>query len=776
MGLMLLMLLRVRVRRARLRRLLQANALIFTGAVLLAGGPRARAQTPQAAPSIFWASDPVQPNDTVLLAGEDLNEVDAVEVARLPDASPNQPAAAAGPLETWQTIVPLQKTARAIKFVLPAAWQNGVFACRLKAGAARSRRVLINAPTPWWMQADAGEDEAQAAAVGTPGGWLRIFGKCLSLSGSSPSGSSPSGSSPSGSSRILLRDKDGHGVWLKAAGTDGYALLASLPRDLKPGKYLVLVHNGCGGVGGVRLGGTLSVRAAQPWPAQVFNVMDFYGAQAQAEGDKTQDKGSPTPDRTEAIKAALARAKANGGGVVFFAPGKYAFQGELQVPPRTILKGAGEGTVAIRWGKGGFALDGGSSARRLQDADEAVPGSLISGSAFALEDLSLYLPRHYQTGIASGDGFGMQRVRVRVDRYWQRSGERENDVLMRIGSHCRVLDCDILAQGVAISFGRGRDEIIARNTIAAGKSHLALEHCDGAIVEDNQLDSLDPTAYINLANEGRNLYYARNTQRSLFAQQSDFSLTFDGNGSAYLGGASAAGSELTLLKEPKFPAWANESSELWQRAAACILDGRGAGQYRLIAANAGRKWQLERPFEVAPDASSVVSIIPFRGHVLVVGNRFEDANWVNMGYGSSFDVVCASNSLYRVGALLNLGLREPEGVHASWFVQYLHNDIFEGRTLEQSTGDERNPQIFGGTTTRFAIHRAQHFHADNSGSINIGGNACDAVVEHCRLDNEASRIVAEPRTGGVLLRDNAFATPSARYEGAGLSRALVVAR
>ena len=312
----------------------------------------------------------------------------------------------------------------------------------------------------------------------------------------------------------------------------------------------------------------------------------------------------------------------------------------------------------------------------------------------------------------------------------------------------------------------------------AGKSHFALERSDGVIVEDNALISLDPTAYINLSGEGRNVYYARNKHSSFFVQQSDFSFTFDGNGGAYFGKVAAVnGTTVTLAADPTYPGWANEKHPLWRRSVVCIMDGRGAGQYRYVTSNQGRTWQVDRPFEVAPDATSLISIIPFRGRALVIGNRFEDAGWVNMGYGSSFDVTCADNSLYRVGAFLNEGLREPDAIHASWFIQYLNNTINEGHTLEQTNGDQRKTSLYDGTTTRYAVHRGNRYAADNSGNINIGGNATDAIAEHCTLGNIHSAIESSPDTTGVLFRANIFedgkgkpVTP--RYQGGGLAKAV----
>jgi hypothetical protein len=391
-----------------------------------------------------------------------------------------------------------------------------------------------------------------------------------------------------------------------------------------------------------------------------------------------------------------------------------------------------------------------------------------------MEDLSLYTPRKYDTVITAGSHFQMQRVRIRVDRYWIRGGEREEGTTVLMGDGGRVTYCDLLGKGVVFAFSSGRNILIAHNRVMAGKSPFALAGSDGVIVEDNQVVSLDPTAYINLSNEGRNLYYARNRHESFFVQQSDFSWTFDGYGVAYQGKvASTDGTNLTLAKDPTYPEWAVESHPIWRRAAVCIIEGKGTGQYRLVTANKGRNWQIDRTFDVAPDETSVITIVPFRGRVLLVGNRFEDASWVNLGYGTSIDVLFTNNSLYRAGALLNYGLRDPDGTLPSWFVQYLDNDIYEGNTVVQTTSDMRNANIFSGTATRAAIHRRQHLHRDNSGNFDVAGNATDVIMEHCTLENPRSRFTIGKDTKGVLLRNNVFPNGVTRYDGEGVGQAVI---
>jgi hypothetical protein len=311
----------------------------------------------------------------------------------------------------------------------------------------------------------------------------------------------------------------------------------------------------------------------------------------------------------------------------------------------------------------------------------------------------------------------------------------------------------------------GTNGVLARNKIQAGKCNCEMGHAANVVIEDNAFVSLDPTAYINVYEEGRNFYYARNTHESFYADQSDYSFTFDGPGGAYLGKVAACdGVIVTLAEDPKYVKWAGEKSNLWKKSVVAILSGTGAGQYRFVTANAGREWKVDRAFDVPPDSTSTITIAPFRGHAAVVGNRFEDANWVNMGYGSSFDIICADNKIARSAQLLNYGLKLENGHQPSWYVQYLNNDVSEGHTDIETSCTLKAPAGYEGTLTRYAIHRGTHLNADNSGRIRIGGNVADVIVEHCKLDHPSNTISNDKESAGVLFRDNKFSGDAPRYK------------
>jgi hypothetical protein len=699
-----------------------------------------------AAPKIFWASDPVHPNETVMVSGADLGGVNAVvEIARLGDAP--HPLHNGDPME-WTRVPVLQGSEETLKFVVPAAFKMGVFDCRVTVNGAKDE-VKLNMPDVWWIQGDEGDSA-------TPGGWLRIMGKSLNLLGAGD---------------VVVVDGKTKPLHLQPVG-DAYSLRVDLPATMTPGHYRLSVHNGAGANEGYGQPVDFQIIPARVAPTNVYSVLETYGPDAVTEmRQKTLVKYNQPLDRTEGILAALKKAKDNGGGIVYFPAGRYTVKGPLVIPEHTILRGEGEGLVTLWWGTGHFNLDGGGPQGRAKIEEPKPPSPLISGPDFAIEQMSLYLPIDYEQGIIADNRFRMDHVRIRIDHYWLVQG-RGNGVVARLGKNFQVTDCDILAKGDGLV--PGQYGLITHSRIMSNKSNTPMGNSRCVIIEDNQMVSMDPTAYQNIAGVGRNIYYGHNHHEALYAQQSDYSFTFDAGGGAYVGGiAKADGTQITLAADPTYPKWAQENSNLWKRGAIFILDGRGVGQWRDVISNHGRNWEIDRPFDVAPDATSVASIVPFNGRVLVIGNSFEDANWLNAGYGTSIDVICADNHLARCADIMNYGVRYQGFCEPSWHVQFFNNTAAEGITHISSTGDGHKQEGYAGPLTRWAIHRHQNLTADNSGSITLGGNLRDAIVENCTLKHPLSIIKVDKGPQGVVLRNNDFSPgTSPRYAGDGLKDAL----
>jgi hypothetical protein len=325
-------------------------------------------------------------------------------------------------IRKWTTIKPIQINENSAKFIIPTDFKMGVFACRLAAGDFKSNAVLINAPDVWWMQGDCGD-------VGSPGGWLRVFGKSLNFGGAS---------------RACLKSDNGSALNLKASVADCYNLTFQIPESVSDRAYTLCVHNGLGGQSAWKKAGEIKIRKPNPWPVEIYNVKKI------------------------GLGAALARAKEYHGGVIYFPRGQYEMKGQIVLPPRTILRGEGAGLANIYW-----------------SSMEKPPPSLITGASFGIENIAIYVEGFHNNVIADSpqsDGVKIKNVLIRANAFftltdigdmekeWRGKkvlhATRENGSALRIqGRNFQVTDCDILATHKAIELSHSQNGLIARNNI-----------------------------------------------------------------------------------------------------------------------------------------------------------------------------------------------------------------------------------------------------------------------------------------------------------------------
>lgn len=711
---------------------------------ILAGLPLV-ASAALAAPTVFWVSDPVRPDETVVLLTEGASAASTVEAVRLADGKVRAPGTPAALPAKWSTIKPLQAARQCVKVVLPADWQPGVFAVRVREGNASSSVAFANTPDPWWLQGDEGQHS-------TPGGWVRVFGKCLRLDAQP--------------AQLVLRDSRGTDATLKLTQVTTWALGGNLPATLQPGEYEVFVHNGCGGDLTWKSAGKLNVIPPVAWKTDIFTVA---GEGEQNDTDKT-------------LRAALKQAEDNGGGVVYLPRGTYDVKGQLVIPSHTVLRGEGMGLVSLHW-----------------PDYEAPPDSLVVANDCAIEDLSLYCRNHLRviTNEPVSERLRLKRVRIRANAFFMALGPgetfrgrtapkkiSEGYVLRLTGRNYQVTDCDLWGSGAVLSidphsFTGQRGPwygVISRNRIAYGATGHLFENADCLIFEGNDVMGRGTCAggngistYWN--NFSRHIYYAGNHVHDLYGVDREM-MTLDGDGVAYFGTAQAHGNRLTLDSDPVFRDYAPTPHTDYRGAVVYILDGTGAGQYRTVTANADREWTVDRPWEMPPDGTSRLSIVPFRGRNLFVGNVFEDGGPVQL-YGSAADVVVAENRGVRMDAIFAWGLTQHGwGWHPVWRCQFLDNEFLEGSGygarvqgpafmgVVTSPGNEQ----YSGPLARGNIMRRNVLQTGSL--ISLAGTCQDALVEGCTIKHTPTGIRIGKDVQGVLLRRNVFEDVARPVDGA----------
>ena len=701
------------------------------------------------APCIFWASDPIAPGETALLAGGGFGDSPKVEIKRLPDGPAGQPATA--PLG-WsgggQAVPAIQPGDTAVKFTLPAALKPGLFAVRV-TGPEGSVTQLLNGPALWWAQGDLG-------LAASPGGKLRLFGKNLRWKdGSKPTvvlartGGGPADSRP-----------------LQATG-DAYALTCALPATLAPGSYQVSVHGGLGGSVGWSAALPVTIEQRPVWPARVFSVRDQGAA------------GDGTTDDTAAIQAALDAAGQAGGGVVLFPRGRYQVRQTLTIPRCTVLRGEGEDLVNIFW----------------PDMDTPPPALLQGTNSFGLEQLTLYCSNYRTflaadtTGPDAGDVF-IRQVRIRanvfrghmkpeeVDRRWREGmkvGFGGGYWLFRLGGrNISITDCDLYSASCIYSLTAPRGAVIERNILGAGRwGGSGIFGGEGIILADNKYVGMDLMSWGAAGGLGygnlSHLYLARNSFVMEHGGDRE-SITSDASGGLYYGPiASCAGTTLTLPEAIKTP------DQRWIGSGVFILSGRGRGQWRRAVGYDGDKIELDRPWDIAPDNTSIVTVVWLLRQWLLLDNSFSDVGISIQLYGSALEHICAGNTTARSAGYHNFGMNY-HGLQPSWYIQWLGNEITEGNAYSAGhdnymlSGDAhlgvfalpKSPDVPDPLTYACIV---RHNRLLNNAHIAVGGTdpynpayakpvVQEVVVEQNDISDSQIGVFVRRAASGIFLRDN----------------------
>jgi len=612
-----------------------------------------------AAPAVFWGSDPIGPGQTAMLYGGEFSGNAVVEGWRVDDAAISDPkaSATAAPQSAARKLDVLQASRECLKVLLPADWAPGLFALKIRNADGESAPTYLNRAEVWWWLG--GENDRAYA-----GEELRVFGKNFGEK-----------------TRAWLAGTGGPAIELKILQAGKYSVRCQLPADMQPGTYAVWLHNGFGGSSGFGNPLTVPVVRRVPWPATVLNVREF-GATADG-----------TADDTWAIQAALAAAEKNGGGVVYLPRGTYKITGKLIVPAKTTLKGESRETVSlmIPWnttaeidsviaGDGDFAVEDLSitalTARRMISCP--LRPQLAESLSFAMS-LQLLPDADW------GHNVHLRRLCLRQLRRALGVGE----VALRphgwaiglIGQDMEVSDCDIVSSDGAVNL-HGRHIVIERNRIASASRHQEVEEC---VFADNSIRDTDMDNTGNCF-EGKayRLYIANNKIQDTYGWDRE-AITFDvPYGHNWMGQVKMSSPTVMTLQGGAVDSWGqNWQTDALKGLGVMIVSGKGLGQFIPIVGNNGRNITLERPWVIEPDATSWVVIRTIKNQVVLTGNQIEDAGKAIQLYANSYGFIVDGNTARRAGGMygscrdyIRGGTRRCYSSCA--FNQWLNNTISEG--------------------------------------------------------------------------------------------------
>jgi len=726
-------------------------------------------------PAIFYTSDPTWPNETVLIEGDHFTADSIVMVARAKDGRRKSPGKKSAPkIKKWTKAELLQVSDHSIKFLVPEKWKMGMFICKVVNGKQQSQQVTVNAPDVWWVQGDSGMDDA------APGGWLAVFGKCLSFNDDA---------------KVLLQSETGKNISLAITTQSRWALrIKNLPKKLKTGKYTVFVHNGFGGKAGWRKAGQINIRKPDQWKTDVYNILDF--------GARRDD----FTDDTAAIKAALKKAEQNGGGTVYIPWGDYDVNETLIIPPFVTVKGAGMESSQLAW----------------QDRENPLPALIRATGHFAIKDLTITAINH-SLGITNGpvgkneklidekdlSNIRLERLRLRLNAFVSMYNRYEKDIKQKFnrssaeefarriktshrgralyitGYNVQITDCDVHTSltGQVFIFNQIRGGYIARNnfipsqgTIKGGNYRIPA--CEELIFEYNKVvgggtvSSRGDRVYTN------NVYYSHNKVGPNYNTDREEVTLHPGVCGAriYYGTTVADGKNLTL---PSNLGGGRDDLD-WTGGGIYILKGRGAGQHRKITSRNGLVLEMDSPWKVNPDKTSVVSIAERFEYLLFIDNDFSDAAITVQPWRAGGNIIFAENRTSRAGGFRAMGGWSGPGLSPSWHLQVLDNTIADNHCHYRHTLDGNGlrlmtyplPKNYDGPVIQGVIMRNNIL---KRSTVEIWDFTDDVVVENNTIINSTYGINVKmrkvdhhdkplmssmskdwPMPSGILLRNNKF--------------------
>jgi hypothetical protein len=698
-----------------------------------------------ASPVVFWASDPVGPDDTLMVAGADFGATPQLRLEVLRKGVAGTP----GDAPVWDgksrlLLDPEQPSPESVKYLLPKDLKKGAYLCRIESETGQSESFALNLPTVYWHQGDRGLSKV------SPGGWLRVFGRCIG--------------DPEEKGRVVLRNADGKDTELVPSKSTLWDVQTEIPGDLPQGTYTAFLHSGWGREYGWRSLGEIEVGVDKAWPDKVFNVRDFGAAGDGGLADAI------------AVGSALRAAEENGGGVIYLPRGRYAVEGTLMIPRTTVLRGEGRELSCLCW------------------PDSEEPFNLIEGTDhFGVEDLTLYAS-NYKHGIVAdqrtpeaGHTF-VRRVTMRavmyrghlkpeeVDRRFRESlrlSTGGGDCIRLGGANVEVTDCDLYGSGRAFYFYGVKGGRVANNRFYNGRwGWYCITGADGLIYENNVLtgaDLMSTGGGINCLGSvySRNVFYAGNTVARCHGWDRE-AMTSDAGGGPFYGKAeSCEGTNLVL------PGNVNWRGRDWTGAGIFVLMGTGQGQYREIASTSedGRTIIMDRPWTVPIDDTSLLVVTMMQRNYLFIGNHFEDAGIALQYYGTSINHVAVGNTASRAGGFYNSG-RWYHQYQPSWYCQFMENRILDGNCYRFGANNSTasGPSFMGthglqrgdnpAPLAYCSVHRGNVL--ENNSLFDLRGvskerpGVRDVVLEHNTVRNASVGMRIDDGCVGVLARDNHF--------------------
>ncbi|HWD38881.1 MAG TPA: hypothetical protein VG944_08540, partial [Fimbriimonas sp.] len=272
-------------------------------------------------PAVFYASDPVFPNETVLATTGNTDKYSSVNIAQLPNTAAGSPLNRPPALPSLNPASVIQASGTSVKFVVPPTFQKGAYVFQVSTSSGVSTPQYLNVPHVMFIQGDMGD-------AGSNGGWLEVHGRTVGLPGGTP--------------RMALVQNNTIVAFLKPDPNDAantiYRQRFLIPTTTPPGVYACYVHNGYGGPNGWTKYdtfvnapvNTVRIVPRRSWPTATVHL------------------AAPTGGYDDNLFAS-AFAQLPNGGILNMAAGTYKLSKQLVLPNHLSLRGTSAQTTTLNW-------------------------------------------------------------------------------------------------------------------------------------------------------------------------------------------------------------------------------------------------------------------------------------------------------------------------------------------------------------------------------------------------------------------------------------------
>ena len=609
----------------------------------------------------------------------------------------------------------------------------------LWAGTAdrRTMPVAINRTDAWWV----GPSAVRA------GGPTSVYGRNLMVGAPA---------------KIYLKPPGAAGRWIDAiaATSNPYKLDFVVPRDLGVGVYELWVHNRRGGHYGWSGPLKLSVIAdPDAWTGPTIDVRRFG-----AVGDGRHDDG-------DALAKAAKAAEGTPRSTILLARGTYLVSMPLSLPSSVRWQGAGKDLTTIR------AAAGFTGEALLAMSPSSARGSNSAFSGFTLDGES-----------QAGDGklpallvlHGQSQVRFSGVRF--RSAGQASIGSIHDASRVSFDGCDFI--GGVLFAGNSPQFFVTRSTFQQGPGVAASIHVVGGrevAVSQSSFRNRYPVhtgqgrAFVIQGWGGAvsNVYFGDNRSDGLATgplskdQNTGEQVMFEMAGVTFAADVVSATPSAAIvgrIVQNKLTVASASRSDV------AIVSGTGTGQVRRIAAfdAATNRLSVDRPWRVAPDATSRLAAGGFLSHAVVYRNvltgmddwnaRVSASAGVEL-YGNTYDNIADANVVTSVVngiyvAALNAEEKFGLPFQVSYFNLLRNNRIANAvRGIATSTTFYKNASpgdvgmfgnVYRGNQTRDTLQSAIVAQGCNriEGGVQLfnifAGNQLRGAGAHFRLDNSVS--------------------------------------